>query len=91
MASSSPPKAEERLGRLDAAADSLNHAVTLNPRSSSHFYVLSGIYRRLGHLEASKKALESFTRLDQENNEIEKMRHNMSQSRNAPHPGGDHE
>jgi tetratricopeptide (TPR) repeat protein len=84
-------KAEERLGRLDAAADSLNHAVTLNPRSSSYFYVLSGVYRRLGNLEESKKALESFTRLDQENGEIEKMRHNMSQSRNAPHPGGDHE
>ena len=84
-------KAEERLGRLDAAADSLNHAVSLNPRSSSYYYVLSGIYRRLGNLDASKKALESFTRLDQENNEIEKMRHNMSQSRNAPHPGGDHE
>jgi tetratricopeptide (TPR) repeat protein len=84
-------KAEERLGRLDAAADSLNHAITLNPRSSSYFYVLSGIYRRLGNLEESKKALESFTRLDQENNDIEKMRHNMSQSRNAPHPGGDHE
>ncbi len=84
-------KAEERLGRLDAAADSLIHAVTLNPRSSSYFYVLSGIYRRLGNLEESKKALESFTRLDQENNELEKMRHNMSQSRNAPHPGGDHE
>lgn len=84
-------KAEERLGRLDAAADSLNHAVTLNPRSSSYFYVLSGIYRRLGNLEESKKALESFTRLDQENSDIEKMRHNMSQSRTAPHPGGDHE
>jgi tetratricopeptide (TPR) repeat protein len=84
-------KAEERLGRLDAAADSLNHAVTLNPRSSSYFYVLSGVYRRLGKLEESKKALESFARLDQENSEIEKMRHNMSQSRSAPHPGGDHE
>ena len=84
-------KAEERSGRLEAAADSLNHAVTLNPRSSSYFYVLSGVYRRLGHLEESKQALESFTRLDQENGEIEKMRHNMSQSRNAPHPGGDHE
>jgi tetratricopeptide (TPR) repeat protein len=84
-------KAEERLGRLDAAADSLNHAVTLNPRSSSYYYVLSGVYRRLGNLEESKKALESFTRLDQENSDIEKMRHNMSQSRNAPHPGGDHE
>jgi tetratricopeptide (TPR) repeat protein len=84
-------RAEERQGNLKEAADSLNHAVALNPRSSSYYYVLSGIYRRLGKLEESKKALESFTRLDQENNELEKMRHDMSKSRNAPHPGGDRE
>ena len=84
-------RAEERQGHLQEAADSLNHAVALNPRSSSYYYVLSGIYRRLGNLEESKKALESFTRLDQENNELEKIRHDMSKSRNAPHPGGDRE
>jgi tetratricopeptide (TPR) repeat protein len=84
-------RAEERQGQLQAAADSLNHAVALNPRSSSYYYVLSGIYRRLGNLEESKKALESFTRLDQESNELEKMRRNMSKSRGAPHPGGDRE
>jgi len=84
-------RAEERQAHLQQAADSLNHAVALNPRSSSYYYVLSGIYRRLGNLEESKKALESFTRLDQENNELEKMRHDMSKSRNAPHPGGDRE
>ena len=84
-------RAEERQGKLKEAADSLNHAVALNPRSSSYYYVLAGIYRRLGNLEESKKALESFTRLDQENNELEKMRHDMSKTRNAPHPGGDRE
>ena len=84
-------RAEERQGHLQAAADSLNHAVALNPRASSYYYVLSGIYRRLGNLEESKKALESFTRLDQENNELEKMRHDISKGRNAPHPGGDRE
>jgi tetratricopeptide (TPR) repeat protein len=84
-------RAEERQGHLQEAADSLNHAVALNPRSSSYYYVLSGIYRRLGNLEESKKALESFTRLDQENNELEKMRHDMSKNRNAPHSGGDRE
>ena len=84
-------RAEERQGQLQTAADSLNHAITLNQRSSSYYYVLSGIYRRLGNLEESKKALESFTRLDQENNELEKMRRNMSKSRAAPHPGGDRE
>jgi tetratricopeptide (TPR) repeat protein len=84
-------RAEERQGQLQTAADSLNHAISLNQRSSSYYYVLSGIYRRLGNLEESKKALESFTRLDQENNELEKMRRNMSKSRAAPHPGGDRE
>ena len=41
-------RAEERQGQLQAAAESLNHAITLNQRSSSYYYVLSGIYRRLG-------------------------------------------
>ncbi len=84
-------RAEERQGQLQPAADSLNHAISLNSHSSSYYYVLSGIYRRLGNLEESKKALESFTRLDQENNELEKMRRNMSKSRGAPHPGGERE
>lgn len=84
-------RADERQGHLQKAADSLNHAVALNPRSSSYFYVLAGIYRRLGNLEDSKKALASFTRLDQENSELEKMRHDISKSRNAPQPGGGRE
>jgi len=50
---------------------------------------LFGIYRRLGNLEESKKALDSFTRLDQENNELEKTRRNISKTRGAPHPGGE--
>jgi tetratricopeptide (TPR) repeat protein len=84
-------RAEERQGQLQAAADSLNHAISLNSRSSSYYYVLSGIYRRLGNQEGSKKALESFTRLDQENNDLEKMRRDMSKTRGAPHPGGERE
>lgn len=84
-------RAEERQGQLQPAADSLNHAIALNARSSSYYYVLSGIYRRLGNLEESKKALESFTRLDQENSDLEKMRRNISKTRGAPHPGGERE
>jgi tetratricopeptide (TPR) repeat protein len=82
-------RAEERKSQLQAAADSLNHAISLNSRSSSYYYVLSGIYRRLGNLEESKKALDSFTRLDQENSELEKTRRNISKTRGAPHPGGE--
>ena len=84
-------RAEERQGNLQASANSLNHAISINPRSSSYYYVLSGIYRRLGNVEESKKALDSFTKLDQENNELEKMRRSMSKSRGAPHPGGERE
>jgi tetratricopeptide (TPR) repeat protein len=84
-------RAEERQGQLQAAVDSLNHAISLNQHSSSYYYVLSGIYRRLGNIEESKKALESFTRLDKENTELEKMRRSASQNRGAPHPGGDRE
>jgi tetratricopeptide (TPR) repeat protein len=84
-------RAEERQGQLQAAADSLKQAIALNQRSSSYYYVLSGIYRRLGKFDESKKALESFTRLDQENNELEKMRRDVSKSRGAPHPGGERE
>ena len=47
----------QRQAQFQAAADSLNRAISLNPRSSSYYYVLSGIYRRLGNLEESKKAL----------------------------------
>jgi tetratricopeptide (TPR) repeat protein len=84
-------RAEERQGNLQASVDSLNRAIALNPRSSSYYYVLSGIWRRLGNLEESKRALDSFTRLDQENNELEKIRRNFTKSRGAPHPGGERE
>ena len=33
-----------------------------------------GLYRHLGKLEESRKALESFTRLERETNDLEKMR-----------------
>jgi tetratricopeptide (TPR) repeat protein len=84
-------RAEERQGQLQAAADSLNRAISINQRSSSYYYVLAGVYRRLGKTEESKKALDSFTRLDQESNELEKVRRDLSRSRGAPHPGGERE
>ena len=41
-------RAEERRGGLEAAADALNQAIVLNPRASSYYYVLAGVFRRLG-------------------------------------------
>ena len=65
-------RAEERQGRLDEAVDSVNRAIALNARASSYYYVLAGLYRRLGKMEESRKALESFTRLERETSELEK-------------------
>ena len=41
-------RADERQGQLDAAVTALNAAIALNPRASSYYYVLAGVYRRLG-------------------------------------------
>jgi tetratricopeptide (TPR) repeat protein len=67
-------RAEEREGRLNDAVNSLNSAIAINPRSSSYFYVLAGLYRQLGWTEDSRKALELFKKLDQESTDLEKKR-----------------
>ena len=67
-------KAEDSQGQLNDAVDSLAQAITFNPRASSYYYVLSGVLRRLGKTKESKEALEVFTRLDKESNDLEKMR-----------------
>ena len=84
-------RAEEHEGKLQDAADSLNRAISFNERASSYYYVLAGVYRRLGKTTDSQKALESFTRLDRENNELEKMRRSMSKSNGASATGGERE
>ena len=67
-------RADERQGRLDEAVDALNRATSINPRVSAYFYVLAGVYRRMGWTEESKKALEMFKRLDRESSELDKKR-----------------
>jgi tetratricopeptide (TPR) repeat protein len=67
-------KAYEYLGDLTAAAGALNRAIELNAHSASYFYVLSGVYRKLGKTEESQKAIEEFSRLDRESNEVEQKR-----------------
>ncbi len=73
-------KADERQGHLDDAVDSMNRAIAISPRSSSYYYVLAGLYRRLGKTEESRRALESFTRLEKETNELERKRRGGSRS-----------
>jgi tetratricopeptide (TPR) repeat protein len=73
-------RASEHDGDLNGALDSLSRAISINSRSSSYYYVLASVYRKLGKADESKKALEMFTRLDHENNELEKMRRNASKS-----------
>jgi tetratricopeptide (TPR) repeat protein len=67
-------RAEERQGNLDGAVNALNEAISINPRASSYFYVLAGVYRRLGWTDESRKALEMFSRLERESRELEKKR-----------------
>ena len=79
-------RAEERQGRLEDAVGALNQAISLNSRASSYYYVLSGLYRHLGKADESKKALDSFQRLDHESADLEKMRRREYRA-NAVAPG----
>ena len=67
-------KADEREGRLNDAVAALNEAIAYNPRASSYYYVLAGVYRQLGWTDESRKALELFKRLDRESADLEKKR-----------------
>jgi tetratricopeptide (TPR) repeat protein len=70
-------KADEREGRLNDAVVALNEAIVHNPRASSYYYVLAGVYRQLGWMDESRKALEAFKRLEQESADLEKKRRGM--------------
>ena len=61
-------------GAWTTAVDALNQAISFNPRASSYYYVLAGVYRRLGRMDESRKALEMFKRLEQETSELDKKR-----------------
>jgi tetratricopeptide (TPR) repeat protein len=67
-------KACEREDDLKCAADSLNRAIAINPRASSYFYVLAGVYRKLGKAEESRQAMASFSKLERETNELDQRR-----------------
>jgi tetratricopeptide (TPR) repeat protein len=85
-------KADESEGRLEDAVDDVNRAISFNPRASSYYYVLAGLYRRLGKMDERRKALDSFTRLDKETSELEKMRRSKATPVAVqPRPGGEHE
>ena len=81
-------KADELQGRLNDAVDSLNQAISFNTRASSYYYVLSGVYRRLGKTKESKDALDVFTRLDKESNDLEKLRRSRANLTTTPPPPG---
>jgi tetratricopeptide (TPR) repeat protein len=74
-------RAQEYEGDLNGAADALNRAIAINPHSSSYFYVLSTVYRKLGKAEESRRAMEEFSRLDRESNEIEERRRELLRDR----------
>jgi tetratricopeptide (TPR) repeat protein len=80
-------KALERLGRLTEAVDSLNRAIALNIRASAYYYVLAGLYRRLGKTDESREALDVFKRLERESDKLEKMRREHRKTAAAPNGG----
>jgi tetratricopeptide (TPR) repeat protein len=67
-------RASERQGKLDDAVTALTRAISTNPRASSYYYVLAGVYRRMGRTDDSQKALETFKRLEREAGELEAQR-----------------
>src|SRR6266404_5923334 len=80
-------KAREGQGRLMDAVDALHRAISINPRASSYYYVLSHVYRRLGREEDSRKALDSFVRLEKETADLEETRRKLgTRSANRPQP-----
>ena len=81
-------KADEREGRLNDAVAALNEAIAYNPRASSYYYVLAGVYRRLGWMDESRKALESFQKLDRESNELDKKRRSAAPGEPTTTPPG---
>jgi tetratricopeptide (TPR) repeat protein len=80
-------RADEHEGRLKDAASALNEAISRNPRSSSYYYVLAGVYRRLGWMDDSKSALEHYKRLDKESAELEKKRRSVASEAATTPPG----
>jgi tetratricopeptide (TPR) repeat protein len=84
-------KADEREGRLNDAVTALNTAISINPRASSYYYVLAGVYRQLGWTDESRKALELFKRLDQESAALEKKRRSGAGATTIRPPGQERE
>ena len=79
-------RALDRQGKLEDAVNTLNSAIALNPRASSYYYVLAGVYRRLGWTDESEKALEVFKRLERESNELDKQRRSIARGAAAASP-----
>ena len=67
-------RAQERAGNLDAAVDALARAIQINPRVSSYYYVLATVYRKLAKPQESREAMEMFSKLTREANEMEEKR-----------------
>jgi tetratricopeptide (TPR) repeat protein len=74
-------KADERDGRLDDAVDALNRAIVINPRASSYYYVLAGVYRKMGWDDESRSALEMFKKLEEESRELDRQRREVDRDR----------
>jgi uncharacterized protein HemY len=67
-------KALDRRGEWEAAAEALTKAATINPNASAYYYVLGGVFRKLGKTKESQDAIETFRKLERQSSELEKKR-----------------
>jgi tetratricopeptide (TPR) repeat protein len=84
-------RAAELQGHTEDAMKALEEAIALNTRSSSYYYVLAGLYRKLGKKAEADEALAAFRKLDKENAELDKMRRNVSKASASSAAGGQRE
>jgi len=67
-------KALDRLQEWPKAAQALEAAIAINPRTSSYHYLLGGVYRRLGKTKESEEQMELFRQLEKAAAEFEEKR-----------------
>ena len=60
--------------RIDDAFAALHRAIAINPASSTYYYLLATVCRRLGKQTESRDAMETFSRLERESNVLEEKR-----------------
>ena len=56
---------------MDKAAEALRKASSINPSSAQYYYVLAGVYRKLGKPKESMAALDTFQKLKRQSDLVD--------------------